>query len=105
MDIDLDKLSEQELRHLNHEIVSRLHLIATVRRSTALAVFRVGDRVAFESELGTIAGTIVRINQKTASIDADDGRGWRVSPGALTKIVQNSTEPQANLFHLKQTTS
>ena len=101
MEIDLDKLSEQELRRLNHEIVSRLHMITTVHRSAALAAFRIGDRVAFETDRGTMTGTVVRINQKTASIDADDGRGWRVCPGSLSKIVQSSTTPQANLFHLK----
>lgn len=101
MDIDLDKLSEQELRHLNHKIVSRLNMIAVARRSSALAAFRVGDRVAFEADHGTVTGTVVRINQKTASIDADDGRGWRVSPASLAKIAQSSTEPQTNLFHLK----
>lgn len=42
MKIDLDKLSDQELRHLNHEIVFRLQVITSIRRSTALAAFRVG---------------------------------------------------------------
>ena len=100
MKIDLDKMSEQELRKLNHDIVSRLHFLASVRRSAVLANFKIGDRVSFEAEHGTVIGTVIRINQKTASIDADDGRGWRVSPGALRKLSQNKAEPQANLFQL-----
>ena len=100
MKIDLNKMSEQELRKLNHEIVSRLHVLASVRRSAALATFKIGDRVSFEAEHGTVTGMIIRINQKTASIDADDGRGWRVSPNALRKITQNKAEPQTNLFQL-----
>jgi hypothetical protein len=43
--------------------------------------FRVGDRVSFEDRhLQTRIGTIVRINQKTVSVDCDDQR-WRVSFG------------------------
>jgi len=50
--------------------------------------FRKGDRVSFEDRyLQTCIGTIVRINQKTASIEADDGRGWRVSFGLLRHVV------------------
>ena len=50
--------------------------------------FQKGDRVSFEdSHLQTCIGTIIRINQKTASIEADDGRGWRVSFGLLRHIV------------------
>ncbi len=50
--------------------------------------FRKGDRVSFEDRyLQTCIGTIVRINQKTASVEADDGRGWRVSFGLLRQVV------------------
>jgi hypothetical protein len=102
MNIDLDKMSEQQLRQLNREIVSRLQMISAVRRTTALAAFRVGDRVAFDADHGTVTGIVVRINQKTASIDADDGRSWRVSPGALNKIAEGPPEAQANLFQLER---
>ena len=48
-----------------------------------------GDRVSFEDRyLQTCIGTIVRINQKTASVEADDGRGWRVSFGLLRHVVE-----------------
>jgi len=50
--------------------------------------FRVGDRVSFEDRhLQTRIGTIVRINQKTATIDSDDGPGWRVSYALLRPVV------------------
>ena len=49
--------------------------------------FRKGDRVSFEDQyLQTCIGTIIRINQKTASVEADDGRGWRVSFGLLRHV-------------------
>lgn len=50
--------------------------------------FRVGDRVSFEDRhLQTRIGTIVRINQKTASIDCENEPGWRVSFALLRHVV------------------
>ena len=50
--------------------------------------FRIGDRVGFEDRrLQTRIGTIVRINQKTATVDSSDGRGWRVPYGLLRHVV------------------
>ncbi len=50
--------------------------------------FRVGDRVSFEDRhLQTRIGTIVRINQKTASVDCENEPGWRVSFGLLRHVV------------------
>jgi hypothetical protein len=41
--------------------------------------FRCGEKVAFEDKhLNTVVGVIVRINQRTASIDPGDGTTWRV---------------------------
>lgn len=51
--------------------------------------FRPGDTVSFtDQHLQEHVGTIVRINQKTASIQCDPNQGhWRVSFGLLRKIV------------------
>ncbi|WP_341648036.1 hypothetical protein [Thauera humireducens] len=50
--------------------------------------FRVGDRVSFEDRhLQTRIGTIVRINQKTASVDCENEPGWRVSFALLRHVV------------------
>ncbi len=50
--------------------------------------FRVGDRVSFEDRhLQTRIGTIVRLNQKTASVDCENEPGWRVSFGLLRHVV------------------
>ena len=48
-----------------------------------------GDTVSFtDQHLQEHVGTIVRINQKTASIQCDPNQGhWRVSFGLLRKIV------------------
>jgi len=49
--------------------------------------FRTGDRVSFDDRhLHTRIGTIVRINQCTATVDCD-GHSWRVSFALLRHIV------------------
>ena len=52
------------------------------------ADFQRGDRVSFEDRyLQTQVGVIVRINQKTASIDTGDGMVWRVSFSLLRHVL------------------
>jgi hypothetical protein len=49
--------------------------------------FRCGEKVSFEDRyLQTQVGTVVRINQRTASVDTGDGQTWRV-PFALLRHV------------------
>ena len=49
---------------------------------------RRGDKVAFEDKyLQTVVGTIVRINQRTATIDPGDGTTWRVGFALLRPVV------------------
>jgi hypothetical protein len=50
--------------------------------------FRCGEKVAFEDKyLNTVVGTIVRINQRTASVDLGDGTTWRVGFALLRHVV------------------
>ena len=50
--------------------------------------FRCGEKVSFEDRyLQTQVGTIVRINQRTATIDTDDGTNWRVGFGLLRHVL------------------
>ncbi len=50
--------------------------------------FRCGEKVAFEDKyLNTVVGTIVRINQRTATVDPGDGTSWRVAFGLLRSVV------------------
>lgn len=50
--------------------------------------FRCGEKVAFEDKhLNTVVGTIVRINQRTATIDPGDGTSWRVGFGLLRHVL------------------
>ncbi len=50
--------------------------------------FRCGEKVAFEDKhLNTVVGTIVRINERTASIDPGDGTKWRVGFALLRHVL------------------
>ncbi|MDE2372047.1 MAG: hypothetical protein KGN16_23965, partial [Burkholderiales bacterium] len=51
------------------------------------ADFRVGNRVSFtDQNLQQRVGLIVRINQRTATLDCD-GQSWRVAFGLLHHLV------------------
>lgn len=100
--INLDSMSEAELRELNREIVRRLEIFSLTRRKMQLMAFHVGDRVEFDDGYQIISGIITRVNQKTATIQTDDGRGWRVAPSLLRRVnnSRDVSEVQANLFQL-----
>jgi hypothetical protein len=50
--------------------------------------FRCGDKVSFEDRyLQTQVGVIIRINQRTATVDTGDGGSWRVGFGLLRPVV------------------
>jgi D-hexose-6-phosphate mutarotase len=47
---------------------------------------QVGERIAFvATEQGYTEGNIIRLNQKTVTLRADNGKEWRVSYGLLLK--------------------
>jgi hypothetical protein len=52
------------------------------------ADFKKGDRVKFEDRVGKIiTGTVIRVNQRSVSVEPDDGRSryWRVAPSMLRR--------------------
>lgn len=50
--------------------------------------FRCGEKVSFDDKyLHTRIGVITRINQRTATIDTDDGQNWRVGFALLRHVV------------------
>ncbi|EMR0646318.1 hypothetical protein RM412_005733 [Pseudomonas aeruginosa] len=50
--------------------------------------FRRGDKVAFEDKyLQTVVGTVVRINERTATVDAGGGNTWRVGFALLRRVL------------------
>jgi len=57
-------------------------------RRPSRADFALGDTVSFEpQDLIARFGTIIRLNQKTATLSADDGLQWRVSYAGLRRVV------------------
>ena len=50
--------------------------------------FRCGEKVSFEDKyLQTQVGTVVRINQRTATVDTGDGHSWRVGFSLLRHVL------------------
>ena len=86
MPIDIDQLTEAELRDLNHRIVALLRFLQQMRAHASMLDFRLGERVRFQSQdRGTVTGMITRYNKKTVSLITDDGQRWNVSPQLLER--------------------
>jgi hypothetical protein len=91
MDLDLTKLSEDDLIDLNRRIIERLQLLRSAKSLAQLAHFSVGMAVKFDTDDGrTISGTIARLNQRTVTVVTASGR-WRVSPS----LLRRPTAPKA----------
>jgi uncharacterized coiled-coil protein SlyX len=79
MKIDIDQLTESELVDLNHRIVERLRFLNQMRAHVEMLEFKIGDRVAFQSDrMQTVEGMLTRYNKKTVTVITDDGRRWTV---------------------------
>ena len=95
MDLDISKLSEDDLMDLNRRIIERLQLLRSAKSLTQLARFSVGMAVKFDTDDGrTITGTVARLNQRTVTVVTASGR-WRVTPSLLRTAVA----PQARVRH------
>lgn len=85
MPIDIDRLTEDELRDLHHRVTERLRLIHQMRAHGVMMNFSIGDRVAFNADGRRVAGVLTRYNRKTVTVIADGGHRWNVSPGLLER--------------------
>jgi hypothetical protein len=82
----LRHMGEEDLRFLNRMVVERLNLLEQAKSTVKLAQFAEGDRVHFTTREGVVKhGLILKLNKKTASLRADDGQMWKVSPEFLRK--------------------
>ena len=92
MEIDVASLSNEQLVALNRYIVEELRRRQRNRTEENMSKFNLGDKVFFVTPDGERkTGTILRLNQKTASLIADDGCKWRVSPQML-RMMQTQGE-------------
>ena len=65
MQIDIDKLNEEELIDLNNRIVARLRFLNQMRAHSQMLDFRIGDRITFQPEgRPPLFGIITRYNKK-----------------------------------------
>lgn len=80
-------LNEDQLRELNHKIIERLKLINRVHSTAQVAKFNLGDKVYFERN-SQLIGTVVRLNQRSVSVDLENKQQWCVAPQLLKKIIE-----------------
>jgi hypothetical protein len=86
MDLDLTKLTEEELIDLNCRVVDRIRLLQQGRCRDSMAEFSIGERVTFKPDCAhEVIGTVVRLNRKSITVVSADGHQWRVSPSFLKK--------------------
>lgn len=85
----LNRLSEENLRLLNRMVVERLKLYYKARHLKELAKFNLMDRVYFVYRGRTIFGTIIKLNQRSATIKADDNKQWNISPSLLVLVNES----------------
>ena len=86
MQIDIDRLNEEELIDLNNRIVARLRFLNQMRAHSQMLDFSIGDRVTFQPEgRPALFGMITRYNKKTVTVITEGGQHWNVAPGLLRK--------------------
>src|SRR6266545_2306617 len=105
MNIDIDKLTEEELVDLNNRIVARLRFLNQMRAHSQMLDFRIGDRVTFQPEgRSPLFGIITRYNKKTVTVITDSGQHWNVAPSLLRKATSTvSTETNSvKVIQLRQ---
>jgi len=83
--IDIEKLSHEELYDLYRRIVRRINALQRSRMAEKLQEFDIGDEVSFEHEGNIISGTVIRVNKKTLSVRTGGG-SWYISPGLASKL-------------------
>ena len=88
MNIDIDKLTEEELIDLNHRIVERLKFLESYHTHKEMMEFSPGDQVSFAPPgQKKKVGTLVKLNKKTVTIITETGQKWNVSPTRLSSQV------------------
>lgn len=83
--INIDRLSEDELRDLHWRITERLRVIHQLRAHGSMMRFSIGERVAFNADGRRITGVLTRYNKRTVTVIAEGGERWNVSPGLLER--------------------
>ena len=91
MNIDVEKLSLEELVDLNRRVVHRIQYLASIKTHAQLSRFDLGDKVSFQCDGRVVTGSVIRINRKTLSVHTDDHHHWNIHPKFLTKVQSISS--------------
>jgi len=105
MEINIDKLSEDELVELNQRIVERLKFLQATRDHHEMMEFNIGEKVSFAPPgREKLTGILMKYNKKTVTVITDQGQRWNVSPYLLSKIVEPKTNSSKknNVIQLKK---
>ena len=95
MKVDLDSLSEDELRELNRLTAERLNMLYRLRTHARMLDFRLGERISFQPQgLERQYGVVIRLNTKTITVVTDAGERWTVSPSGLRHVTDEPASDQ-----------
>ena len=104
MNIDIDRLTEEELVDLNNRVVERLRFLHQMRAHGQMLQFKIGDRVSFQPEgRPVVVGMLTRYNRRTVTVMTDGGQRWNVSPTLLRRDTSDAREDLApNVIRLRK---
>jgi len=105
VNIDIDKLTEEELIDLNNRIVARLRFLNQMRAHSQMLDFKIGDRVTFQPDgRPPLVGIVTRYNRKSVTVITDGGERWNVAPGFLHKVTtpNNTDTGSAKVVRLRK---
>ena len=89
MNINIDQMTEDELRALNQLIIARLKLLQQRNTINSMVKFQVGQRVSFDPDGRMRTGVLVKFNPKTVVVLTDEGQRWKVSPQFLRHLIDH----------------
>ena len=89
MNINLEKLTEDELLALNRRIIERLKHIQQHKTLDSMIKFEVGQRVGFDPDGRMRVGVLIKFNPKTVVVLTDDGQRWKVSPQFIRHVLED----------------
>lgn len=95
--IDLHQFSAVQLRELNARIIERLKYLSSVHTMKSMNKLHLGQRVCFDADEETITGTLIKLNQKTVVIAAEDGLQWKVSPQLVRPVIDQLSPNVQNI--------
>jgi len=87
MSIDVERLSEDELLELEHQVTLRLKELEASRTPVEMRQFKVGESVSFEPPgREKQASKVIRFYRRTVMIITESGQKWKVPPHLLKKV-------------------